>query len=93
LAPGSSPLGVKEDENAVSAHGIVVSSQGGKRSEERRRWLLCLKALGTMRREERRRGPGRVVCGRPGQHGGGGPQQGWLLGWPEELENRGAQEE
>jgi hypothetical protein len=58
---GSSQLGAEE--GGFGALGMLWSSRGGKRSEKRRRRLLCLKALGTTWREERKRGPGPAAHG------------------------------
>jgi hypothetical protein len=58
--------------------GMVRSSQGGKRSEERRQRLLCQKALGTARREERRRGGGLAACARGGRPTRGATEEGAL---------------
>jgi hypothetical protein len=55
--------GAEEDGEVVGALGTVGSLQGGKRDEERRRWLLCTNALRTAQREERNRGPGRAARG------------------------------
>jgi hypothetical protein len=50
--------GAEEDGVVIGALGTVGSLQGGKRDEERRRWLLCTNALRTTWREERNRGLG-----------------------------------
>jgi hypothetical protein len=58
--------------------GMVRSSREGKRSEEWRQRLLCQKALGNARREERRRGGGLAVCARGGRPTRGATEEGAL---------------